>query len=66
MELQEKINKRIEQLEAELEQVKESYSSICPREKALFEFEHKELDELDCKLSTVQACILELKQLLNN
>lgn len=59
MELQEKINKRIEQLEKELSELnkdwyKELESGLC-----------ENLQKISAELTTVEVCIKELKQLLN-
>jgi hypothetical protein len=71
MNLEEKINRRVEQLLAELEQVRDEYNKVNTEE--YFEETMKsnmdysfQLDELEWKLECASRCIQELKQLLNN
>lgn len=59
MELQEKINKRIEELEVELEEVNREYQCLPIYSAADF------TDYVVEKLNLTNQCIKELKQLLN-
>jgi len=60
MELQEKINKRIQELEEDLANLNETWN------KELAFGEVSKLYTISAELTVVETCIKELKQLLNN